>query len=110
MGSMYPDIDDLVAISDYYSQLPAALIESLKQRYAKGSAGYTSNRVHYDGRMINACMTKDSVQDATEEIVDAIFNLLVIVFKASHAGTMLPGHIQTAFDKLIEVWQLVASD
>ncbi len=62
-------------------RLPSGLAADIRERYAKHGGEYVTEELHLDGRRINACMERDSYQDMLEEVVDAVFNVLVILFK-----------------------------
>lgn len=76
---MYPS---LLEILDSYSAvpIPQKLIGELFERYNEHGMEYATEQRH-DGRIVNACMNRDSVQDAREELVDACFNLLIAIRK-----------------------------
>ena len=76
-GPMWPDIQDL----QFLHPLPRRLVARLDERYRGLSDAYRTNILLKNGRPVNACMEKDSLKDAEEEVVDAIFNLLVYRLK-----------------------------
>ncbi len=81
-GKVWPNIDELLGEYPETRLIPSILIDRLKDRWAGGAEEYTMNyREHDDGRAVNDCMDANSWRDAEEEVVDAIFNLLVANFK-----------------------------
>jgi hypothetical protein len=77
---VYPNIDEILTPT-LLSRIPANLAELIKERYVGLGQKYVTDVEHTDGRLVNACMFKSSIQDALEEIVDAVFNTLVWIFK-----------------------------
>ena len=61
---------------------------------------------HVDGRYVNGCMFKSSVQDALEEIVDAVFNVLVWLLKLRSGGRAVES-AHSALLGLIELYALL---
>ena len=68
------------------ARVPASLSAWITQRYEELGGKYLTDDIRADGRVVNACMNKDSVQDALEEVVDATFNVLVWLFKLRLEG------------------------
>ncbi len=103
---MYPSLVELLEVWDH--PLPESLIASLNQRYNEHGAEYTSDLIHTDGRLINQCMLKDSVEDAREELNDTIFNLLVACLK-ERSGVLERGihswKPRAALVVLVVAWQ-----
>src|SRR3990167_3144629 len=61
--------------------LPEELIEELISRYDKHGWEYFSGEFTREGQPINTCLQNDSIGLAMEELVDAVFNLLVEIMK-----------------------------
>lgn len=78
--AMYPSLEELLACYKTVP-IPRDVQESLRERYDAHGWKYASGMLTSEGRPINTCMTKDSIENAREELIDATFNLLVAVFK-----------------------------
>src|SRR3990167_6484156 len=61
--------------------LPEDLVAELISRYDKHGWEYFSGTFTWEGQPINSCLHNDSVGLALEELVDAVFNLLVEIMK-----------------------------
>lgn len=85
---MYPSLQNLL---DSYTNVPVppGLVAMLYERYNKHGMEYASD-LRRNGRIVNRCMARDSAEDAREELVDAVFNLLVVTFK-HREGYLLEG-------------------
>ena len=84
--SPYPSIEELIPNPKIIS---TGLLKMLTERYAELGPKYLTKEKHTDGRFINDCMNKNSAQDAIEEIVDAIFNVMVLRFKGHKTSKLL---------------------
>ena len=80
--TMHPTFEDLQQSSTL--ELPKELIEELISRYDKHGWEYFSGRFTREGQPINTCLQNDSVALALEELVDAIFNLMVEILKGKN--------------------------
>ena len=98
MTAVYPDINEILPPT-ITRRLNASIIEDIKTRYAELGPKYVTEEMHTDGRRINGCMSKDSAQDAIEEVVDAIFNVCIMHLKGR---TYLANII---LRKLVEVYE-----
>ena len=95
---VYPSIDELFNGANWLSK---GLRDEIATRYRELGPKYLTEEEYTDGRKINGCMNKNSAQDALEEVVDAIFNLLVLRFKGYAVSSVM--------SKLLEVYsQLLA--
>lgn len=83
LDKVYPGIDEIIPGS-ILVKMPYTLVEEIKERYSGLGTKYLTNDQMPDGRFINACMNKSSIQDALEEVIDAVFNILVAIFKISN--------------------------
>lgn len=103
--SVYPSIEELLP-DLLLSRIPASLAEDMQHRYETLGPKYLTDNMSSDGRRINACMFNSSVQDALEEVVDAVFNVCVWIYK----GTIV-GHIEDnaypCLMGLIEIYALL---
>lgn len=103
MSNVYPNIEEL--IPDILNhRLPVSLQESLQQRYSELGGKYLTEEEYVDGRLMNACMFRNSLQDAIEEVVDATFNTLVWMLKHRRNG----GHSAAAGEALMGLIELYA--
>lgn len=80
MTGVYPSFEELTP-GVIRAVLPVTLYDVLEQRYKDLGPRYLTDQFYNDGRQINGCMFKSSVQDCLEEVVDAIFNTMVWMFK-----------------------------
>lgn len=83
VNEVYPSMQDL-APDILRAHLSGLLLERVKERYANLGGKYMLPfpEWQHKGRAMNACMVKDSRQDIEEEIVDAVFNTLVLLLKS----------------------------
>lgn len=82
---MYPSIEEVFRSW----RLPYTLAKEIEERYVKYGPKYMTEATHTDGRKINQCMKSNSAQDALEEVVDAVFNCLVLDLKGINASKMI---------------------
>lgn len=85
LNNVYPSIEELTP-ETIKAIVPALLIEEIEFRYNELGDKYITVYKHPDGRQINACMFNSSVQDCREEVVDAVFNVLVWALKLHMHG------------------------
>jgi len=78
---LYPSTEELIAPAE--GMICEELQTLVAERHRDHECEYTTTKRRMDGRFINACMDADSVEDAVEEVADAIFNILVCVLKGS---------------------------
>ena len=63
--------------------VPGHLVFDLKERYRTLGEKYATDEIHEEsGLRINSCMQRDNLQECYEEIVDAVFNVLVFIYRA----------------------------
>ena len=79
----YPGREELFQALEPRISVRTDMLEYIWARYIGGRAQYATTRTLSDGRIVNACMERDSLQDAIEEVADALFNLLVLRMKTS---------------------------
>lgn len=81
--AMYPSLDELLdALTESSRTMFGEPLRSeLRRRYDLHGWEYDSGKKHTDSRPRNACLDNDSIADAREELVDAVFNLVVQLFK-----------------------------
>lgn len=105
---MYPSLQSLL---DSYTTLPIPqeLIGELRERYNKHGVEYATDQRSPDGRIVNACMNRDSVQDAREELVDATFNLLVQQLKVREGkGGEVSWRPAAALGYVLRAWAIIS--
>lgn len=102
---VYPSIDELMP-SSILARIPVMLAHEIETRYETLGEKYMTDNRYQDGRFINGCMYKSSVQDALEEIVDAVFNTLVWLFKARNQDEISDNMIQV-FLGLVEIYSML---
>ena len=73
-----PSMDALVEKELY--RLTDDIVSELRSRYARHGMEYATEKMHGD-TPVNACMTLDNLKECREELIDAIFNLLVYLFR-----------------------------
>ncbi len=80
MCTTFPRMDSLIPLGGgLISEAQEAL---LRKRYDEHAGEYVLEDVpHKDGLPVNACMNADTVNDIEEEIVDAVFNCLILLLK-----------------------------
>lgn len=105
MQQVYPSIEELLP-PDLQARVPASLDAWVRERYASLGDKYLTTDIMPDGRRVNSCMYKSSVQDALEEVVDAVFNVLVWLFKLRLEGRQLVA-AHSALLGLIELYALL---
>lgn len=82
----WPLITDLIAAAP--QELPIDLMKSLTQRYEQLGEKYATDEIHEKtGLKINSCMHRDTLQELYEELVDAMFNCLVYLFRFPGRGS-----------------------
>ena len=89
-------------------RLPSSLQNTIKQRYEELGGKYLTDDEYFDGRRINSCMYNNSINDAVEEIVDAVFNVLVWIFKYQRKGENTPNSAYQSLLGLIEIYALLS--
>ena len=98
MDQVFPNTDEILT-EPVRRRLTRNIIEEIKERYEKHGPEYISDRQMPDGRYINQCMLNDSAQDAIEEVVDAIFNTIILSMKQKYVGGVLR-HLVAAYNDL----------
>lgn len=103
-SNVYPSIDELLP-RILSAHVPESLAEIIRERYDTLGEKYLTDAFHFDGRRINACMDKSSIQDALEEVVDAVFNTLVWIFKGDRKNSAY-----TVLEGLIIIYGVLAAE
>jgi hypothetical protein len=111
MDNAYPNTDELLP-NMLLAKVPASLVLDITRRYKEYGPKYMTDGFHIDGRQINACMQRNSIQDAIEEVVDAVFNVLVWIFKLSKDNSAYGQHAgqqaTSALAGLVDIYTLLA--
>lgn len=105
-NGVYPSIEELIP-QILTHRLPASLQDSLKTRYEELGGKYLTKEEYIDGRLTNACMFNNSLQDAVEEVVDAVFNNLVWMYKHERRNGKVPTVAMETLSGLIEIYSLM---
>ena len=108
MNNVYPSVHEFVP-DLMLSMIPASLYETIKERYETLGPKYVTETQHTDGRLINACMFTDDVQNILEEVVDAVFRSLIKIYKSSMYDSVMDNNDYTVLRGLIEIYQLLMS-
>lgn len=102
-SAVYPDISELIP-PELEARVPASLANWVTERYELLGPKYLTDDIRHDGRRVNSCMNNSSIQLALEEVVDAVFNVLVWIFKLRLARE----DQQAAYSALIGLIELYA--
>lgn len=98
MNEMFPRIDEILTPA-VRRRLNKEIIDQITTRYAEHGPEYISDKKLPDGRVVNQCMLKDSAQDAIEEVIDALFNTIILSMKQKYVGNILR-HLVEAYNSL----------
>lgn len=101
--AVYPDIKELIP-PELEARVPASLADWVTNRYEMLGPKYLTDDIRADGRRVNSCMNNSSVMLALEEVVDAVFNVLVWLFKLKLAGA----NQESAYSALLGLIELYA--
>ncbi len=103
----WPRIEDLIEGSTI--EIPEALQKDLSQRYAERGGKYATEEIDEEsGLHINSCMQRDNIQEMYEEIVDAVFNVLVYL-KRFPERKLAASHLLSLLLKTVEISNQEAS-
>lgn len=106
IDDVYPNLEELLP-EDIQAKIPISLFEEIRNRYETLGVKYMTDTQSDDGRFVNGCMYKSSIQDALEEVVDAVFNCLVWIFK-ERSGQMTEGTVSMELIyRLIDVYTII---
>lgn len=106
MNQAYPNIDELMPPL-LQTRIPMQLGEEIKRRYNELGDKYQTMNQHTDGRFMNGMMFTSRIDNALEEIVDAVFCMLGHVFRCTARGEEPSENIYTALTGLIDIWSLL---
>lgn len=106
---VYPSIDELMP-HVMLGFVPGALAQEVTERYENLGLKYLTNKKTEDGRWVNACMDKSSVQDCREEVIDAVFNTLVWIFKGSKSEQGIAPNAYPVLKNLIECYGILLTE
>lgn len=104
---VYPSTQEIMPDLLLY-KLPKKLVDDIEDRYERLGPKYVTEETHIDGRRINGCMLKSSSQDAIEEVIDAVFNILVLIFKNSRLDPVIPDQLYSILTGLVEIYTALA--
>lgn len=99
----YPSTAELFASTDGKFVVSDALRSSVEERYLRGRGPYGTDDLKDGWRVINSCMVNDSIELALEEVVDAVFNLLVANLK--HANSDANPSVFRSLQHAILLWE-----
>ena len=83
----YPSMVELLDGQEKF--LNKDIVNNLTQRFEKLGTAYLTNKLHTDGRQINNVMFINVPKGAIEEVIDTIFNVLVMGLKGMNTQYML---------------------
>lgn len=106
LNKVYPSIEEILP-DLLLSRVPASLATEITERYRDLGGKYLLDEYTTDGRQVNACMHNDSVQDCLEEVVDAVFNTLVWIFKNRQYESRIPDNAWSILTGLLEIYSLL---
>lgn len=106
MPEMYPSTQELLP-DLLLSRIPSSLVDTIEERYNRLGPTYLTDKKHTDNRLINACMFRDSIQDCLEEIVDSVFNILVLIYKGRQYEPRIDDNAWSVLTGLIEIYSLL---
>lgn len=104
-SEVYPSISEILP-EKLLGRMPFSLVSDIEERYEKLGGKYLTDELTEDGRRINACMNKNSVQDAIEEVIDAVFNVCVWMLKINKREEIDADAVSCLFG-LIEIYALL---
>lgn len=104
--TVYPSTSELMP-GLLMARIPEALARDIKERYRTLGGKYLTDNHHSDGRLINGCMFNNSIQEALEEVVDAVFNILVLIFKYTTRDSNIPDYSYSCLSGLIEIYSIL---
>jgi len=77
--AMYPSLRELLEAYTH-TEVPEHVQKDLRERYDEHGWEYATT-AKQGNRVVNACLVRDCLQNAREELVDAVFNLLAANMK-----------------------------
>lgn len=106
-NEVYPSVQELMP-DVLLAKIPQTLAINIEERYKTLGTKYLTEHKTEDGRLINSCMFGNSIQEALEEVVDAVFNILVLLFKHSQRNDHeIPNYTYDVLTGLIEIYTVL---
>lgn len=102
MCKTWPFIDDLLK-NISLGGLPTDLKDQIRQRYDEHALEYALERQR-ENVPVNACIEKDTIKDIEEELVDACFNTLIMIFKHDQSKLLYPHNSYMLWSSLMDTW------
>ena len=99
MCKTWPFMDELLEKIGYEFGTGNPIVSELRHRYDEHGMEYATELTHGD-IPINACMNADTLKDIQEELIDAIFNMLVLNVKYPTGNVK----IRSAIGHIISAW------
>lgn len=100
-----PSVQDLYQVSG--ERANKLLLARITERYVEGRAAYSGRVIGADPPyVLNRCVSKDTLQDIEEELVDAAFNMLVLAWKWQMAPDIRDEvlELQALYRAIEDVW------
>lgn len=97
MCKTWPEMDTLIPLGG--NLITPAQEALLRQRYDEHAVEYTLPDQFVDGLPTNACMIANTVNNIEEEIVDAVFNCLVLLFKIQNTHDIVVKTVGQEFEQ-----------
>lgn len=108
-SEVYPSIQELLP-DTLLSIIPAKLAQDITERYERLGPAYATENRFKDGRFINGMMYTNRVENAIEEIVDAVFCMAGWIFKAEARELEPPDSAFLALNALIDCYSLLMQE
>ena len=112
MCDTWPPIDDVLRAGKRLEPIPIELDRRIAERYREHGREYTGADIMEiaEGRLqsVNLCMSKDNLADVEEEIVDAIFNTLILCYRRALGDVIQGGGAAKLLRQLLDTWRLCA--
>lgn len=99
MDELLPDI--------LKARIPMKLAQEIEERYTTLGLKYMTEQRWDDGRLINACMFTNRIENALEEIIDAVFCVLGWILKYRQLNRQIPDSAYHALIGMIELYALL---
>lgn len=77
--AMYPSLAEMLEAYTH-TEVPEHVQKDLRRRYDEHGWEYATSLLN-GNRTVNACMMRNCLQEAREELIDAVFNLLAANMK-----------------------------
>lgn len=90
--------------------LPANLATEVAERYEGLGLKYATDKLHLDGRLINAMMFTSRVANCREEVVDSVFCMLGWIFESRVKTGTIPDSAYTILQGLIQIYGILKAE